>query len=74
MPRATIIAIVDNPGERELADAWIAKWRGDLAFLSPNRGCGCCVDKYDVDGPDVALAEIPEVMRARSDWTNPHGG
>lgn len=69
--RATIIAYVDEPAGREAAEAWLARWRPHLAYCSENTGCGCCIDLWDVDGPEEAIREIPGELRAMSDWTHP---
>jgi hypothetical protein len=69
MTRATILAMVDNEGEYELAGAWIERWR-DRMSVCPDEpgGCLCCVASWDVDAPDEALAELPQSMLAGSDW------
>lgn len=62
---------MDEPGQREAAEAWFAKWRAQLSYCSENTGCGCCVDTWDVDGPDAAINEFPPFLHAMSDWTHP---
>jgi hypothetical protein len=69
--RATIIVAADAPDEREAAEAWFAKWSSQLQYRSENTGCGCCVDIWDVEGPDEVIAEIPVEISAMSDWTHP---
>lgn len=61
----------DVAGEREAAEAWFARWRPQLSYCSENRGCGCCVDLWDVEGPDAAIEELPPSMSAMSDWSRP---
>lgn len=70
--RATILVSVNEPGQAEAATAWFAKWRPQLTYCSDNRGCGCCVDTWDVDGPEAAIQELPPFLRAMSSWTHPH--
>jgi hypothetical protein len=70
--RATIITSADTPEEGAAAAAWFARWRAHLAYCSENTGCGCCVDIWDVDGPAEAIADLPEEIRAMSDWTHGH--
>jgi hypothetical protein len=67
MKRATLIASADLL-EREILDAWLAKWRPALAFCSENEGCGCCVDMYNVEAPEEALADLPRSILAASEW------
>lgn len=69
--RATIIVSVDVPEERAAAEAWFTRWRPQLSYCSDNTGCGCCIDSWNVEGPGEAIAEIPDDLRARSDWTHP---
>jgi hypothetical protein len=69
MKRVTVCASIDEPGEHAALDAWLAKWSGSLAYLSPNEGCGCCVDTYRIEGPSDAIAELPKNLIANdSDW------
>jgi hypothetical protein len=63
VPRVTVIADVDSPGERESLKAWMERWRSRLTFTSENLGCGCCIDLYQVEAPDAAIAELPEMMK-----------
>lgn len=72
--RATIIVSVDEPGDAEAAEAWFAKWRPHLTYCSENTGCGCCVDMWDVEGPYPAITEIPEGLKAMSEWSHPGRG
>jgi hypothetical protein len=73
MPRATLIISADAPEERAAADLWFEAWRSSMTFVSDNTGCGCCVDIYDVEGPQEAIDAIPAPLSARSDWTHPNG-
>jgi len=64
MPEFTICAVRDSPGERELLASWLAKWRERTTSISENEGCGCCVDIYQVVGPEEAMNELPPQMLA----------
>ncbi len=44
-----------------------------MTFISDNTGCGCCVDIYDVEGPQEGIDAIPAPLSAQSDWTHPDG-
>ena len=68
--RATICVAVDKATERTAVEAWFARWRSELPFVSENRGCGCCVDISDVEGSSEALSELPVEVLARSEWTD----
>lgn len=70
MPRATICIAVDEPAEAQAGEQWLSENRARLDFISENRGCGCCVDLYDLEGPAEVLATIPEMLLASSDWTS----
>jgi hypothetical protein len=59
---------VEREEERAAVAAWFDRWRDRLTFLSGNRGCGCCVDMWNVDGPLEAIVELPPTVRAASDW------
>jgi hypothetical protein len=69
MPRYTICAIVDNPGERQLVQEWLKRWASQLRYVSRNYGCGCCVDMYDVDASQTAVNELPPHLIAHSEGT-----
>ncbi|MBB4130169.1 MULTISPECIES: hypothetical protein [unclassified Xanthomonas] len=60
--RVTVTALADNPGEQELLDDWLGRWKAQLRFLSENTGCGCCLDSFDVEVEAEALAELPATM------------
>lgn len=69
--RATILVSVEQAGEVAAAEAWFARWRKHLTYCSENNGCGCCVDTWDVDGPEGAITDIPAWMNAVSEWSDP---
>ena len=73
MPEFTICASLDAPGERELLNSWLDRWRGRLLALSENRGCGCCVDIFEVTGPEEAMKELPVEMLAARAGSIHHG-
>ena len=57
--RITIIADVNRHDERKAVREWLAKWTPRLIYLSENKGCGCCVDIFEVEAPDEAIGELP---------------
>ena len=67
--RATTIAAVDVEDEVAAAEAWFSRWRARLTYCSENKGCGCCIAMWDVEGPAEATAEIPCVISAMSEWS-----
>jgi hypothetical protein len=69
MARATITAAVDSPDELTAFEAWLARQRLRLTFVSEERGCGCCVRMLDVEGPQDAIDEIPQSLRTFSEWS-----
>ena len=66
--RATICVDVNRENEGAAVDAWFDRWRSRLATVSGDQGCGCCVNIWNVDGPEEAISEIPEAARCSSDW------
>jgi hypothetical protein len=68
--RATICVAVDEPDEVRAAEAWLERWEIRLSYRSPNQGCGCCVDIWDVFGPEEAIHAIPEDIVAASSWAD----
>jgi hypothetical protein len=68
MPRATIIVDVTHPEEVTASEDWFAKWAPSLTFRSENQGCGCCVNMWNVEGPDEAFAALPLSIKGDSEW------
>ncbi|WP_440224217.1 hypothetical protein ACQQ2N_03120 [Dokdonella sp. MW10] len=66
MPRATIVVAVDEPGEIEAAERWLARWSTAITYQSDNQGCGCCVDIWEVEASAEAMAELPEFLAGPS--------
>lgn len=64
MAKVQIIVAVDQTEEIKVVAEWFERWRESLTAVSDNRGCGCCVDIWDVVGPDDALRELPESVVA----------
>jgi len=62
--RAQIVAYVDQAGDVESAQSWLAQWSGRLAFVSADKGCGCCMHIWEVEGPAEVLATIPGAIYA----------
>ncbi len=72
--RATICVIKDQPEQATAVEEWFRRWGDGLTFVSENKGCGCCVDMWDVEGPEEAIREIPKEADTWSDWAGfpPH--
>jgi hypothetical protein len=71
--RATIIADADRLDQLAAADAWLAKWKTHLDYCSPNVGCGCCVEMWEIAGPAEVIETLPAIIRAGGDWADPTG-
>jgi hypothetical protein len=69
--RGTIIVATDSEEEQRLAEAWFARFGAVLRFRSDDQGCHCCMHLWDVEGPEDAIAAIPERITVWSSWTNP---
>lgn len=73
MARATIIVDVNSPGEVQAAEDWFAAWRHRLTHCSDNNGCGCCVDSFDIEGPDDVIVTLPPEINSWSEWSTVRG-
>jgi hypothetical protein len=67
MAKASILVDVHEGLEVEAVEAWFARWRDQLTFESGNLGCGCCVDIWEVEGPEEAISDIPLALGCRLD-------
>ena len=70
VPRVTVITNADNSSELESFDAWLAKWEDKLIYFSPNEGCGCCVNIFNIEASEEAIGELPFEIKAQSEWAN----
>jgi hypothetical protein len=67
--RATLLVDVGEPADVEQAEAWLERVRYTLSFVSDQKGCGCCVLMWDVEGPTELLTTLPERLSCDSTWT-----
>ena len=67
--RASISVASDAPEEQAAFDAWVARWKAEMAFISDDYGCGCCIDLYDVEGPKESIDAIPGQLRTTTAWS-----
>jgi hypothetical protein len=70
MHRATVCIWVESPAEEAEFAAWEEQWKSDLAFVSHDYGCGCCVHLYDILGSEESITALPKKLRIVSAWTN----
>jgi hypothetical protein len=70
MPRVTVITATDEPSEMDSFETWLSKWRDQLIYLSPNEGCGCCVNIFNIEASEEAIRELPSEIKAQSEWAN----
>lgn len=56
-PKYTITTDANTPEEKSMA-SWIEKWHDHFDYFN-NRGCGCCINIYEFDAPEAAIAELP---------------
>ena len=66
--RVSIIALVDNVGEVEEAEAWLEQNRARLSYVSEMNGCGCCVFSWDAQGPKEVMDTLPLHLSGGSSW------
>ena len=64
MAKAQIVVSVDEAEEVRIVTEWFDRWRDRLISISANSGCGCCVDIWNVEGPEEALRELPDAVIA----------
>lgn len=70
MPRATVVVSVDDATEVAAIDAWFDRWQQKLNHRSENQGCGCCVDIWEIEGPQEAIDQLPKATYAGGQWSN----
>lgn len=68
MAHATIIVDITRPAELAMSEEWFAKWAPSLTYQSADQGCGCCVNIWDVEGTDEAVADLPSNIKADNAW------
>ena len=56
--RKEYIVTVEQNNQDILYD-WIDKNRDLLVFISENKGCGCCVDIFEIVGEEEILKTFP---------------
>jgi hypothetical protein len=66
--RATIIVDSGRVDDLHAADAWLSTWRSQLAHVSDNKGCGCCVHIWEIEGPRSVIERLPSAIRGSSSW------
>lgn len=71
--RATLCVEVDCAQEKERAARWFDDNKDELTYVSANRGCGCCVDLFDVEGSAEAIDRLPQELRSGSEWASGRG-
>jgi len=69
--RGSIIVSHDSGEEQRLAREWFAQFGHLLTYRSEDHGCHCCMNLWDVEGPEDAIAGIPERISIKSSWTHP---
>jgi hypothetical protein len=69
--KVTICVEVDSAEEVALVERWFDQWRARLTHCSENSGCGCCVNIWDVDAPEEAVAALPPNVLASTAWSEP---
>ena len=71
MKNVTVLTTVGEEDEVALAEAWFRDWAGEIAYNSGDRGCGCCVDMWDVTCSDAAAEALPYAITCCSQWSQP---
>ena len=62
--KATICVDIESDDEMREVDNWFLTWRDKLTSVSEDKGCGCCVRIWDVEGPPEAIAAIPPATKS----------
>ena len=71
MKNITVTTATDEPETVEHAAQWFATWAADISYKSDDKGCGCCVDIWDVTCSDAAAAALPGELFCASEWSAP---
>lgn len=56
-------------GKAEIFERWLSRWRTKLTHLADKSSDQ--YGEYNVEGPVEAINEIPQDMRAYTEWTHP---
>ncbi|MEW7278865.1 hypothetical protein ABW636_09735 [Aquimarina sp. 2201CG1-2-11] len=56
--RKEFIVIVER-NNQDILYNWIDKYRHLLVFISENKGCGCCVDIFEIEGEAEIVKTFP---------------
>jgi hypothetical protein len=67
--RATLLVDVEEPATVAEAEAWLEAMRDELSFISDQKGCGCCILMWDIEGSAELIDTLPEKLRCDSTWT-----
>lgn len=59
--RVRVGVTIDNEREVRALNAWFQRWGARIRRFD-DLGCGCCLDAWDVQAPQQALAELPRGM------------
>ncbi len=70
MAKITIIVDVESSTECKAVDSWFDKWRPELKYVLEQEGCGCCIYLWNVEGPNVAIEELPQTVVSKSEWSD----
>jgi hypothetical protein len=66
MMKVTLCVDVHDPEDVAALERWRQAWGARVQFSEQNQGCGCCVDIWDVEAPEEAVAELPETLLSTS--------
>ena len=47
---------------------WLNAWRSKLTFVSRDRGCGCCIHLFNLEGTTEAIEALPDSLTSLM-WT-----
>jgi hypothetical protein len=63
--KISVCIAVDDLKDVQDFRLWSTKWGAEIK-VGENRGCGCCVNIYDILVPTIALAELPPTLVLRN--------
>ena len=67
--RATVCVISEAEEEACAFERWLDEWKDKMSFVSGDYGDGVA-HLFDVEGPEEAVASIPEALRCGSKWVD----
>lgn len=66
--RTTVCFRADSIEAKVDYTTWLNAWKSKMTFISRDRGCGCCIHMFDLEGASEALEALPETLLSLLKW------